>query len=130
MSFTWRSFAIISLALLAISWGVSLSIINEHRSSHGCSPLTRAPDALIRDARAHSLLMANLDRLFHSTLHIGQWSLVGEVIGVGSTKIGIIGALFKSPDHRRILLDCRYDKIAIGWYNSDRIWLTARLYAQ
>jgi len=60
------------------------------------------------------------------------WSRAGEVIGTGATWPEIIDALFQSAEHRRVLEDCRYDKIAIGFYFADdgTVWLTARLYAQ
>jgi uncharacterized protein YkwD len=104
-------------------------LINERRFSAGCDPLRATGDPLIESARAHSRLMADADRLFHSELNLGDWSLVGEVLGTAERWEPIIDALFHSPEHRRILLDCRYDRIALGFVWRDSVWLTGRLYA-
>jgi uncharacterized protein YkwD len=54
---------------------------------------------------------------------------VGEVIGVGSTWRQIIDLLFDSPEHRRIMLDCDYDRAALGFVFRDEVWATGRFYA-
>jgi uncharacterized protein YkwD len=76
--------------------------------------------------------MANQDRLFHTSgLATGtRWSQVGEVVGVGSSWQAIFFALMESRSHRRILLNCAYDRIAVGIVVRDRTWLTARVYAK
>lgn len=93
----------------------------------GCGRLLEARRYLA-DARKHSRLMASRDRLFHSELELDGWSRVGEVVGTASTWRAILDALFGSPEHRRILLDCRYERVALGFYFGDRVWLTGRLY--
>jgi uncharacterized protein YkwD len=118
----------VALALLIIVSG--LWLINDHRVIHGCDPLTRASDTLVASAQEHSREMAQAGYIFHSTLRAGHWSMVGEVVGVGGSVLEVIQALFNSPEHRRILLDCRYDKIAIGIYQDTRVWFTGRLYAK
>lgn len=108
----------------------ALAQINEARVNHGCGFLKEANDSLVRSARRHSRLMASYGRIFHSVLRIGRWALVGEVVGVGSTVHGIVRAMFNSPEHRRILLDCRYDVMAVGlFFDNDLVWMTGRLYA-
>lgn len=67
--------------------------------------------------------------IYHSTLHLGDWSGVGEVVGVASSWQDLVRALFDSPPHRRILRDCRYDFMAVGFTRTDgTVWLTGRLY--
>lgn len=105
------------------------SLINARRVQHGCRPLKKASPKLIDDARRWSQRMARAGHLFHSELHAGPWKKVGEVLGVGPTWRSIVRALFRSRPHRRILLDCAYDKIAIGVIYRDFVWLTGRLYA-
>lgn len=104
-------------------------LINEARDTAGCNPLVATRDELIIDARRHSREMEAAGYIYHSELELGHWSQVGEVIGMGTTRVGIGNALLQSPPHVAILLDCRYDKIALGWYSPDEHWLTARLYA-
>ena len=108
----------------------TLRYINEVRINHDCGRLVHASDALRDDARAHSRQMAHYGRLFHSELHVGHWSLVGEVVGVAQHWHTVLDLLFQSSTHRHILLDCRYDEIAIGYFNNDQVWMTGRLYAR
>jgi uncharacterized protein YkwD len=104
--------------------------VNRARTDAGCRELKPTGKYLNRSAKRHSKAMANQDRLFHSTLRVGHWSKVGEVVGVGSSWQTIFFALMESKDHRRILLDCSYDRIAVGIIVRDRTWLTGRLYAK
>jgi uncharacterized protein YkwD len=128
-----RSKALLLIALLLIAWtpreGV-VHAINEKRVAHGCHRLTETGDALIADAKQHSVAMATVGRLFHSELNIGTWSLVGEVVGVAVRWQRIVTLLFESPTHRRILLTCTYDRVAVGLYRTSSFWLTGRLYAE
>jgi uncharacterized protein YkwD len=116
---------LLSLLLLPLA----LVLINEARVVSGCQPLRETRPALVREALQHSRAMAKSGDIYHSELKLGQWSLVGEVVGVGGTVRQVVRALFNSPEHRRILLDCRYDKAAIGIYRDNGVWLTGRFYA-
>jgi uncharacterized protein YkwD len=106
-----------------------IAAVNRARVDKGCRELLPTGKFLNRSARRHSKVMANQDRLFHSTLKVGNWSKVGEVVGVGSSWQSIFFALMESRPHRRILLDCAYDRIAVGIVTRDRTWLTARFYS-
>lgn len=103
--------------------------INERRVDAGCARLHETGQKLLTSAKAWSRKMADDGVLSHSILDPGRWSLVGEVIGVGPGWRSVVRALFESRPHRRILLDCRYDRIALGLYRDDSLWFTGRLYA-
>jgi uncharacterized protein YkwD len=66
--------------------------------------------------------------IFHSTLSIGRWNAVGEVVGVGPNWRVLFEALMGSPEHRRIMMDCRYDRAAIGFARDASLWVTGRFY--
>jgi len=105
-----------------------IDAVNRER---GCGDLRSTGKYLTRSARRHSRQMAHQDRLFHSTLRVGHWSKVGEVVGVGPHWQSIFVALMDSREHRRILRDCQYDFIAVGIVSAGgRVWLTGRLYAR
>jgi uncharacterized protein YkwD len=104
-------------------------IINERREAKGCDRLTSAGPHLTASARKHSRVMARAGHIFHSTLDADGWSIVGEVVGVAAKWRAVITALFQSPPHRHLLLDCRFDRIALGFFFSRSVWLTGRLYA-
>jgi hypothetical protein len=106
--------------------------VNRARVDAGCRELLPTGRFLNRSAKRHSKAMANQDRLFHTpNLTTGtRWSQVGEVVGVGSSWQTIFFALMESRSHRRILLNCAYDRIAVGIIARDRTWLTARVYAK
>lgn len=107
-----------------------LAAINSERVNKGCHVLVSASDSLIDDARQHSREMSNADQIFHSTLYIGTWSAIGEIVGHGSDLDSLFDAFMKSPEHREIMLDCAYDIAAIGIYRDDGIWLTGRFYSK
>jgi hypothetical protein len=104
-----------------------LQDINERRSC--AAPLVPTGHRLLTDARAWSREMASTE-FRHSTLDIDDWSRVAEVIGVASSAPELLRLLFQSAPHARILRDCRYDFMAVGFYRRDgTVWLTGRLYA-
>jgi uncharacterized protein YkwD len=109
-----------------------LDDLNEKRNAHGCQSVEMASDFLTARAHAHSVDMADAGYIFHSILHIGDWSLVGEIIGEGHTESRLFQEFMDSPDHREIMMDCRYDKVALGFYrdNNDILWITGRFYAR
>ncbi len=73
--------------------------------------------------------MAEAGELFHTNL-TGSQVTVGEVIGTAPTWRGIFKALMDSPPHRDLLMDCHYDRMAVGFHFGKAVWLTARLYAR
>jgi uncharacterized protein YkwD len=74
--------------------------------------------------------MLRAGHIYHSTLHLGHWSVVGEVVGVSDDWQSLLNALMQSPEHRHVMMDCRYDKVALGFAHGDRLWLTGRFYAR
>jgi len=107
-----------------------IQALNRERVDHGCRELKETGKFLRRSARKHSKAMANQDRLFHSSLQLGdRWSKVGEVVGVGPSWQSIFFALMNSRPHRQIMMDCAYDYVAVGIVDRDRTWLTGRFYA-
>ena len=107
-----------------------LRAINDERVNKGCHALVSASDSLIDSARQHSREMSDADQIFHSTLYIGKWSEVGEIVGRGDDLDSLFDAFMESPEHRKIMLDCAYDIAAIGIFRDDGIWLTGRFYSK
>jgi uncharacterized protein YkwD len=107
----------------------ALRIINEARETKGCDDLRPANHRLLVSARRWSRRMADASYIFHSTLTLGHWQKVGEVVGVAGSWRFLLDLLFDSPEHRRILLDCDYDRTALGFVFRDEVWLTGRFYA-
>jgi uncharacterized protein YkwD len=108
----------------------ALRIINEARETRGCDDLRPASHKLLASARRWSRRMADAGYIFHSTLRLGHWQKVGEVVGVAGTWRFLLDLLFDSPEHRRILLDCEYDITALGFVFRDGVWLTGRFYVR
>ena len=121
---------LVVLLLLAFTGRYTfLQSLNEGRVLAGCQLLREANDSLIQSARDHSRDMAEAGHIFHSTLRIGRWLKVGEIVGVGSGVISIFNAFMASVEHREIILDCAYDRVAIGIYGSNgSVWITGRFY--
>lgn len=110
---------------------VARQLINEQRSLHGCdNRLQGTGPAKVKSARRHSREMADAGEIFHSVLHIGHWSEVGEVVGVAPRWATVIDLFFESRPHRHILLDCDFDKIAVGIVFDHGAWVTGRVYAE
>ena len=130
----------IAVMLLAATLGAvvfsprdsALDEINRRRVRHDCRALIESSDRLIASARQHSQEMASVGDIFHTdNLRISNWSRIGEIVGVAGSTIDVVRAFFQSPPHRRLLLDCRYDVMAIGLVFEDgSVWMTGRLYAR
>jgi uncharacterized protein YkwD len=125
------------VAFLVLAWALPaaastpsrvrfLQAVNARRP---CSPLVATGHRLLSDARAHSREMADAGYIFHSDLALGRWDRVGEVVGVAISWQRLVDLLYNSPEHRRILRDCRYNFMAVGFHREDgTAWLTSRLY--
>lgn len=74
--------------------------------------------------------MADAGYLFHSHLHVGHWSAVGEIIGVALDVRSLFRAYMHSPKHREIITDCDYDLVSIGFVRDEGLWHTSRFYAR
>ncbi|HEY3612386.1 MAG TPA: CAP domain-containing protein [Gaiellales bacterium] len=100
--------------------------INELRADHGCGPV-HAHAGLARSAnRFARLLLADgkldhdagtpfVDRLEQAAPTAHLW---GENLAVGSGESArpeaIVEAWMNSPEHRAIMLDCRFSQIGVG----------------
>ena len=85
------------------------------------------------DARRHSRDMEAAGGIFHTPAEglsaPRPWLLIGEAVGVGETAAAVLGALWASQPHRRVVLDCRYDAVAIGLaWRQGIVWATIRVY--
>ncbi|HEX7297789.1 MAG TPA: CAP domain-containing protein [Solirubrobacteraceae bacterium] len=117
---------------LARAKSATLCLINAARSEHGLPPLG-ATASLARAATAHSRDMTARDFFAHATpggltpakrigragylAGISTWT-VGETIawgrGSSASPAAIVRSWLKSPAHRAILLDARYQDVGIG----------------
>jgi len=90
--------------------------INNARQEHGLRPLEVGP-RITEVAKEQARRMANRDYLFHNpslTSDIGNWSKIGENVGVGPGVKSIHHAFMTSPAHRDNILDPRYRRVGIG----------------
>jgi uncharacterized protein YkwD len=119
-------------ATLTRAQGATLCLINVARAQRGLSRLG-ATTALARAAGAHSRDMAVRDFFSHTSPGgltpaqrvdrtgyldgVSRWT-VGETIAWGSGRsaspAAIVRSWLRSPDHRAILLDARYEDVGIG----------------
>jgi uncharacterized protein YkwD len=90
-----------------------------------------------RQARKHSIAMANKGRIFHTTnpasfyLKGVRWSTWGENVGVtDGTVRGLQRAFMKSPVHRANILNRGFRRVAVGTYRdgSGLLWVTVFFY--
>jgi uncharacterized protein YkwD len=119
-------------ATLARAQSATLCLINAARSEHGLSPLD-ATASLARAAAAHSHDMAVRGFFSHASpggltpaqridragyLDGASTWRVGEAIGWGSggsaSPASIVRSWLRSPPHRAILLNGRYEDVGIG----------------
>jgi uncharacterized protein YkwD len=100
--------------------------INSIRAHHGCGPL-RLHHGLSRSAGKQARLLLAGGELNHDAgspmpqrLHRAapSASVLGEDLawGTGSAALprSIVAAWMLSPEHRRIMLDCRFSKLGVG----------------
>ncbi|HKZ30639.1 MAG TPA: CAP domain-containing protein [Acidimicrobiia bacterium] len=96
-----------------------VSLINQERADRGLTTLEVYWD-LVDDARTHSDLMSDADRIFHSSNLAGVttgWSALGENVGVGPA-VGILHEAFmNSAGHRDNILG-DWDTVGVGVTNS------------
>jgi uncharacterized protein YkwD len=119
-------------ATLDSARSATLCLINEARAKRGLSRLDAAP-SLVRAASAHSRNMATNDFFSHDSPGgstpkqriasagyfegASSWA-IGETIAWGSggsaAPSSIVRSWLRSPGHRAILLDERYNDVGIG----------------
>jgi uncharacterized protein YkwD len=107
-------------------------LLNQARASRGLAPLQVHPN-LTRDARGWSGVMAQQNRLFHTSTLAGDtaasiptWSRAGENVGRGWAIRGLHDAFVASPTHwGNIVGDYNYVGVGVV-YTSERTWVTFR----
>lgn len=107
------------------------SRINSYRGSNGLSALSRS-GSLDSHARSWAKNMADSGSLSHSNIGslLGEWSSVGENVGVGGNVSAIFGALADSSGHRANMLG-DFTHVGIGVYQaSDGTLWTCHVFAR
>jgi hypothetical protein len=104
-----------------------ISLTNRARAAHGKAPLA-VELQLTRVARDWSNTMASREKLSHrpalADTIVGNWSRIGENVGVGPDVARIHDAFMNSPGHRANVLG-DYDRVGIGIYEQNgRYWIT------
>ena len=98
-----------------------VSLINSERSSRGLNTLNVYWD-LVDDARVHAGVMADADKIFHSSNLAGVttgWAALGENVGVGPTVGELHTAFMNSAGHRANILG-DWDSIGVGVTPTDK----------
>lgn len=94
-----------------------VSLINKERTSRGIKSLTVKSD-LVSVARRHSERMAAKGSIWHNNNLpnevSGNWTALGENVGMGPTVDSLHKAFMNSPGHRANILDREYNQIGVG----------------
>lgn len=102
------------------------SSINSYRSSNGLPAISRN-GSLDSYARSWAQHMAANGGLSHSDIGslLGQWSAVGENVGVGHSVSSLFGAFVDSPDHKSNIVG-EFTHVGIGVYKDadGALWTT------
>lgn len=104
--------------------------IDSYRSSSGLSSLSRS-GSLDAHARSWAEQMAANGNLSHSSLGslLGEWSAVGENVGVASSVSGLFSAFVDSPEHESSITG-DFTHVGIGVYqDSDGALWTTHVFA-
>lgn len=110
-----------------------LQLINQDRAANGLGALIWMPQ-LVDSSRAHSADMAAQGTIFH-TANLGaipgNWSMLGENVGMGGSVEALHQAFMNSPHHRDNILG-DYDHMGIGIvmggstiFVTEQFWKTA-----
>lgn len=114
-------------ALASSSESAFVSRINAERTARGLSPVEVYWD-LVDDARAHSTLMRDQDRLHHNAGLGGVtsgWISLGENVGVGPSVSSLHAAFMDSAGHRaNILGDYNYVGVGVSEESDTKMWVT------
>lgn len=94
-----------------------LGLINEERTSRGLSALAFETD--LRDvARAHSREMAEHGSIYHNDNLAneveGNWTILGENVGMGGTVASLHDAFMNSQAHRANILKDDFNEVGLG----------------
>src|SRR5687767_13671256 len=103
-----------------------LDRLNALRAERGLRPLHPAADLEAVAAR-HATAMADTNELAHNPSlaeQVGNWRILGENVGVGSTVDAIHDAFVASPRHLANLVESRYVDVGLGVVARDgRLWV-------
>jgi uncharacterized protein YkwD len=109
-----------------------LQLLNQERAAAGRAPLQSHPN-LVRDARAWSGVMAQQNRLFHTstlasdtTRSIPDWTRAGENVGRGWSVETLHSSFVASASHyANVVGDFNYVGVGVV-YTADRTYVTFR----
>jgi uncharacterized protein YkwD len=110
-----------------------IKLTNKERAAKGCAPL-KASNRLTTAAQRHANDMAAKDYFSHNSLDGRQWwqriealgykNPAGENIAYGfDTASSVVKGWMNSPGHKRNILDCKFNKIGIGFTADGKYWV-------
>lgn len=106
--------------------------INASRGSRGLRSLTVKGD-LVDVARRHSREMADAGTIYHNTSLPnqvrGDWTRLGENVGVGATVDELHQAFMDSAPHRANILEGDYNQVGIGVVITDGTIYVTEIFA-
>ncbi|HSK23154.1 MAG TPA: S-layer homology domain-containing protein [Egicoccus sp.] len=101
--------------------------VNAERVQRGLPRLQVARDLSVA-ARAHSVVMANLNQLHHNpalATDVTNWLRVSENVGRGRSVSSLHTAFMNSEGHRRNILDTKVTQIGVGVeVREGTVWVT------
>lgn len=101
--------------------------VNAERESRGDKAMRVASD-LREVARAHSVRMADENRLYHNpnySKEVTGWTVVAENVGRGPSVSSLHAAFMDSTGHRRNILDSRFTEVGMGVERrGSTVWIT------
>jgi uncharacterized protein YkwD len=106
-----------------------LRLINQERVQRGRDRLVMR-EYLVRNARRHSIDMAEAGHWYHNDNLLGQlwnhaWTTIAENVGYCPTVQRMHDWFMGSPPHRQNLLDPDFERVGIGIVRRDgSLWFT------
>ena len=110
-----------------------IKLTNKERAAKGCDPV-KVSERLTTAAQRHATDMAAKDYFSHTSLDgrlwwqrieaVGYKNPAGENIASGfDTAAAVVKGWMDSPGHKRNILDCRFNKIGIGFSADGQYWV-------
>ncbi|MEO0494165.1 MAG: CAP domain-containing protein, partial [Actinomycetota bacterium] len=103
-----------------------VAALNQVRAQAGLPAFTINTE-LSNLARGHAQVMADAGEIFHaspiSAGYTGQWSKIGENVGVGADVAVLVDAFVASPGHYANIVDPAFTEIGVGV-----VWRESALY--
>ena len=110
-----------------------VTALNQVRANNGLPPFTVNAE-LSNLARDHAQVMADADEIFHanpiSAGFSGEWSKLGENVGVGANVQVLVDAFVDSPGHFANIIDPSFTEIGVGVVWKDSTLYTAHRFLQ